>query len=59
MEIARFESAREARRLLAIMCIGFLANHHLFKHPQNQLVRVYQCLFTISNTFAANTLFDV
>ena len=36
----------EARRLLAIMCIGFLANHLLCKHPQNQLVRVYQCLFT-------------
>ena len=40
------ESAREARRLLAIMCIGILANHHLCKHPQNQLVRVYQCLIT-------------
>ena len=37
--------SRRARRLLAIMCIGFLANHHLCKHPQNQLVRVYQCLF--------------
>ena len=32
--------------LLAIMSIGFLANHRLCKHPQNQLVRVYQCLFT-------------
>ena len=41
-----FESARETRRLLAFMCIGFLANHRLFKHPQNQLVLVYQCLFT-------------
>ena len=42
-----FESAREARRLLAIMCIGFLANHRVCKHPQNQLVRI--CHF--SNTF--------
>ena len=41
-----FESAREARRLLAIICIGFLANHRLCKHPQNQLVCVYKCLFT-------------
>ena len=41
-----FESVCEARRLLAIMCIGFLANHCLCNHPQNHLVRDYQCLFT-------------
>ena len=45
-DIYLIESARKARRLLAIMCIRFLANHHLCKHPQNQLVRVYQCFFT-------------
>ena len=41
-----FESAREARRLPAIMCIGFLANHCLCKQLQNQLDRFHQCLFT-------------
>ena len=41
-----FESACKARRILAMLCIGFLDNHRLCKHPQNQLVRVYQCLFT-------------
>ena len=39
-----FESAREAK--LAIICIGFLGNHRLCTHSYNQLVRVYQCLFT-------------
>ena len=41
----------EARRLLAIMYIGFLANHCVCNHPHNQLVRVYQCLFTTFQTF--------
>ena len=47
IHILVFESAREARRLFTIMCIGFLANHRLCKPPQIQLVCVYQCLFTI------------
>ena len=51
-----FESAREARRLLAIMCIGFLANHRLCKHPQNQLVCVYQCLFTTFKYFSLHLI---
>ena len=47
-----FESAHEARRLLAIMCIGFLVNHHLCKHPQGQLVCVYQrFIYNFSNAF--------
>ena len=56
-----FESAHEARRLLAIMYIGFLANHRLCKHPQNQRVCVYQCLFTTFQIlfFAPITLFDL
>ena len=45
-----FESTRKARRLLAIMCIGFLANHRLCKHPLNHLVHVYQCIFTTYQT---------
>ena len=55
-----FESAREARRLLAIMCIGFLANHRLCKHSHNQLVRVYQCYLQLFKlfSFAPNILFD-
>ena len=47
-----FESACEAKRLLAIMCIRFLANPRLCKNPQRQLVRVYQrFIYKFSNTF--------
>ena len=51
-----FESACEARRLFAIICIGFLANHRLCKHPQYQQVRVYQCLFTTFKYFSLHLL---
>ena len=47
-----FESSCEAKRLLAIMCIRFLANPRLCKNPQGQLVRVYQrFIYKFSNTF--------
>ena len=48
-----FESAWEARRLLAIICIRFLANRRLCKHLQNQLVRTCLPMFIyiFSNSF--------
>ena len=55
--LAILESARETRRLLAIMCIGFLANHRLCNHSLNQLVCVYQCLFYQCIFVTPNTLF--
>ena len=46
------ESGSEVRRLLGIMCVGFLADHRFCKHPQSQLVRVYQrFIYNFSNTF--------
>ena len=47
-----FELACKARRLLAIMCIGFLANHRFCKHPQNKLVhKLPMFIYHFSNTF--------
>ena len=44
--------SRLAKREDTLLSCGFLANHRLCKHPQNQLVLVYQhFIYNFSNTF--------
>ena len=58
-EIQIFRVGSRTSRHLAIMCIGFLANNSICKHPQNQLVCVYQCLFTTFQILFDSEMFDI
>ena len=41
------------------MYIGFLANHRLCMHPQDELVRIYQYLFTSFQNLFLSTLYTL